>query len=170
MTHSKRSLPPSGTAPGTLILRQAIVDVLAAQAGATYPDECCGIIIARDGIDEAVAVTNVQNELHAADPSQFPRSARTAYTMGAEAAPILIAADRGTVELRAFYHSHPDHEAYFSEEDRHQAFGGWDEPSYPNTAQIVLSVRNRRAGTIKAFAWDPALHDFVEIPLTITGP
>jgi [CysO sulfur-carrier protein]-S-L-cysteine hydrolase len=170
VTHSKHCLPTAGTAPGALVIRKAILDVLTAHAGTAYPDECCGMIISRDGRDEALPVTNVQNELHAADPSQFPRTARTAYTMGAEAAPILIAAERGTVQLRAFYHSHPDHEAYFSEEDRQQAFGGWDEPSYPDAAQIVLSVRNRMVGTIKAFAWDATLHNFVEIPLTITEP
>lgn len=151
----------------SLTVRQATLDALEAHARAAYPDECCGMMVVRDGREEAVPVTNIQNELHATDPSQFPRTAQTAYTMGAEAAPILMAAERGTLQLRAFYHSHPEHDAYFSEEDRKQAFGGWDEPTYPDTAQVVLSVRNGVVQAVKAFAWDAARRDFAEIPLLV---
>ncbi|HEX7408383.1 MAG TPA: Mov34/MPN/PAD-1 family protein [Candidatus Binatia bacterium] len=150
-----------------LVIRKATVEALQTHACATYPDECCGMIVDRGGGEEVVQVTNLQNELHAKDPVQFPRTARIAYTMGAEAAPILIAAERGELRLRAFYHSHPEHDAYFSAEDHKQALGGWDEPSYPDAAQIVMSVRNREIPAIKAFAWDASARDFVEIPLTV---
>ncbi|MFI5398713.1 MAG: Mov34/MPN/PAD-1 family protein [Candidatus Binatia bacterium] len=150
-----------------LVIRKTTVEALQTHACATYPDECCGMIVDRNGREEVVPVTNIQNELHAKDPSQFPRTARIAYTMGAQAAPILIAAERGELGLRAFYHSHPEHDAYFSAEDRKQALGGWDEPSYPDAAQIVMSVRNREVHAIKAFAWDASARDFIEIPLTV---
>ena len=66
--------------------------------------------------------------------------------------------------LAAFYHSHPDHAAYFSEEDVRQAtpFG---EPSYPDALQIVLSVVDREVLDAKAFAWSAALETYVETPL-----
>jgi proteasome lid subunit RPN8/RPN11 len=71
--------------------------------------------------------------------------------------------------LRAFYHSHPDHEAYFSAEDRKQAFGGLDEPTYPHAYQIVLSVRDAAVAEAKAFAWDAAAREYVEVAIEVTG-
>lgn len=144
------------------VIAQATWAALQAHAVATYPDECCGMIVERNGVEEAVRVTNVQNELHTQDPVQFPRTARTAYTMGREAAPIIIGAERGTLRLRAIYHSHPDHDAYFSTEDRMQALGGGDEPNYPGAAYIVISVREREVQAAKTFAWDAAQRDFTE--------
>ena len=59
--------------------------------------------------------------------------------MGPEAAPVLVDHDRGRLRILAIYHSHPQHDAYFSAEDSKQATI-WDEPSYPDAAQIVVSV------------------------------
>jgi len=143
-------------------LSQSSLAAMHAHACEAYPDECCGMIVERDGRDEIVRVTNIQNELHATDPEQFPRTAAIAYTMGPEAAPILMRSERGELRLLAIYHSHPDHEAYFSAEDRQQAFGGWDEPNYPQAAQIVMSVRDRNVRATKVFMWDPAAHDYLE--------
>jgi proteasome lid subunit RPN8/RPN11 len=151
----------------TVTITQAILDALHAHARDSYPDECCGMIVERAGREEVVRVTNIQNELHAKDPEQFPRTAAIAYTMGPEAAPILIGAERGELTLRAFYHSHPDHDAYFSAEDRTQAMGGWDEPNYPHAGQIVISVRDRTVRATKAFVWNEALRDFVEGSLVV---
>ena len=146
----------------TFTLSQPTLAAIQAHARAAYPDECCGMIIERDGREEVVRVTNVQNQLHAQDPEQFPRTAAIAYTMGPEAAPILMRAERGELRLRAIYHSHPEHEAYFSAEDRKQAFGGWEEPNYPDAAQIVMSVRHREVRATKVFVWDARVRDFVE--------
>lgn len=132
-----------------------------------YPEECCGVVVEHAGGQEARRVTNVQDEWHARDPEQFPRTARTAYLMGPEVAPVLIDAERGRLRLVAFYHSHPEHDAYFSAEDRAAALAGWDEPSYPEAGQIVVSVRARAVRAAKAFAWDPSRREFVEIPLVV---
>ncbi len=136
-----------------------------AHACEAYPDECCGLIVERNGREEVVRVTNVQNTMHAKDPEQFPRTAAIAYTMGPEAAPVLMDAERGTLRLRAIYHSHPEHDAYFSAEDRKQAFGGWDEPNYPHAGQIVMSVRQRVVRATKVFVWDAAARDYIETDL-----
>lgn len=149
----------------TLTIGADILAALHAHAASTYPDECCGFIITRHGRDEVVRVSNVQNELHAKDTVQFPRTAAIAYTMGSEAAPILMGAERGELTLRAIFHSHPDHDAYFSAEDRTQAFGGWDEPNYPDAAQLVISVRAGTVRATKAFVWDAAVRDFVEVEI-----
>lgn len=138
-------------------------------ACATYPEECCGILVDRDGGEEVVRVTNVQNEMHAQDPERYPRTAATAYSMGPEAGPVLVAAQRGEVTLRVIYHSHPEHDAYFSAEDKAQALGGWDEPMYPDVGWIVMSVRDRRVVAAKAFAWNNEQNDFVETAIEVVG-
>ena len=151
----------------TFTLTQVHLDALHAHARETYPDECCGMIIGRNGRDEVVRVSNIQNALHERDPEQFPRPAAIAYTMGPESAPVLIAAERGDLTVRAFYHSHPDHDSYFSAEDKTQAMGGWDEPSYPHAAQIVMSVRAGEVRATKVFVWEEAARDFLEVVLRV---
>jgi proteasome lid subunit RPN8/RPN11 len=150
----------------TVPMSRSIIEELMAHAAAAFPDECCGMIVERDGHLSAVPVTNVQNQKHAENPEQFPRTAKTAYTMGPEAAPVLVDHDRGRLTIRAIYHSHPQHAAYFSEEDKRQATV-WDEPSYPDAAQIVLSVIDGRVRDVKAFVWDAAARDFREDALEI---
>ena len=152
-----------------LRLTQLSRDAIEAHARATYPDECCGIIVERDGREEVVRVSNVQNEMHAKDPERYPRTATTAYSMGAEAGPLLLAAQRGEVLLRVIYHSHPEHDAYFSAEDKAQALGGWEEPMYPEVGWVVMSVRDREVVATKGFVWSVGVQDFVETPIEVAG-
>ena len=146
----------------TFTLNGSSLAAIHAHAREAYPDECCGLIFERDGREEIVRATNIQNELHAQDPDQFPRTAATGYMMGPEAAPILIRSERGELRLLAIYHSHPQREAYFSQEDRKQALGAGGEPIYPQAAYIVMSVRNREVRATKVFVWDTAARDYVE--------
>jgi proteasome lid subunit RPN8/RPN11 len=147
-------------------LPRSLVDELEAHARSTFPEECCGMVVERAGRLSIVQVTNVQNAKHAENPQQFPRTAATAYTMGPEAAPVLVDHDRGRLIVRAFYHSHPQHAAYFSAEDKRQATV-WDEPSYPDAAQIVLSVIDGAVRDVRAFRWDAAARDFLPVPLHV---
>ena len=77
---------------------------------------------------------------------------------------VIRQAEAGGERLKAFYHSHPQHDAYFSAEDKVFAcpFG---EPTFPDTAQIVASIYDREVKIIKAFAWSSEKTDFVEVPL-----
>ena len=144
------------------------LDDLRAHARETYPDECCGVVIEVAGSgQEVVRLRNVQDEMHMRDPLRYPRTARIAYTPHAgefKRALELWESDRN--RLVAFYHSHPDHGAYFSDEDHAQAtpFG---EPSYPQAIQIVVSVCGGEVKDVKAFAWSDADSRYVEIPLTV---
>jgi len=128
-----------------------------------FPDECCGVIVAgADGAQRAIRIRNIQDEMHAKDPLAYPRTARIAYAgHPADLREALDAAEAPGCALVAFYHSHPDHDAYFSEEDTAQAtpFG---EPSYPEALQIVVSVYDRVVRTIKAFAWSDGEAAYVE--------
>jgi proteasome lid subunit RPN8/RPN11 len=150
----------------TLLLTRTLLDIIHADARAGFPNEACGFVVERGGRLEVVRVTNIQDRMHAENPEQFPRTAKIAFTMGQEAVPVLQGHDRGELVIRAIYHSHPQHQAYFSAEDKAQATV-WDEPSYPDATQIVVSVIDGEVRDAKAFRWQAAAADFVEVPLEI---
>jgi proteasome lid subunit RPN8/RPN11 len=130
-----------------------------------FPDECCGVVLA-NGVREIVEpLENIQNKLHALDPETYPRTAVIAYAMDLkELERVIDNGARNGAKLKAFYHSHPDHEAYFSDEDK--AFASpFGEPTFPNAAQIVVSIYGREIKRMCAFAWSPAHRDFVEVPI-----
>ncbi|MCY4488081.1 MAG: M67 family metallopeptidase [Deltaproteobacteria bacterium] len=146
------------------VLSEPVFANIAEHASETYPEECCGVILGGEGGDEVHRLENIQNRLHATDPETFPRDARTAYTLDPrELEAILEQAERRGLAFKALYHSHPDHDAYFSAEDKACAtpFG---EPTYPDTAQIVISVMGGKVGRAAVYAWDPDVGDFVESP------
>jgi proteasome lid subunit RPN8/RPN11 len=129
----------------------------------SFPDECCGVVIT-DGTGERVQrLENIQNKLHALDPDTYPRTAVIAYAMDPKELELVIDnATRNGAKLKAFYHSHPDHEAYFSDEDK--AFASpFGEPTFPTAAQIVVSVYHREVKRMAAFAWSDDDGDFVEV-------
>jgi len=147
--------------------RTALTEVIA-HARALDPDECCGVIVERNGEDAVWRLRNVQNELHARDPVAHPRTARTAYALGREDVERVDAATLGdpTVgDLKAIYHSHSKNGAYFSGEDRAQAMFG-DDPTYPDVAYLVVSDARER-GEARAFRWSETDRDFVEVPIEL---
>jgi proteasome lid subunit RPN8/RPN11 len=123
-------------------------------------------VIFFDGSNDRVQrLRNIQNQLHALDPQTYPRTAVIAYAIDPrELETAIDEAARSGAKLKAFYHSHPDHDAYFSEEDKAFAcpFG---EPTFPTTAQIVISIYNRAVRIIRAFGWSEEERDFVEVPI-----
>lgn len=154
-------------------LRKASFDRIVAQAEREFPFECCGFIIGNDAVEsdnaveEVRPITNIQNRMHADDPVAFARDARTAFLMEPrEHLAVMNEIDRRRLKLSAVYHSHPDHDAYFSATDRAQACS-FDpgEPDYPDTVYIVISVRAGKFARAAAFRWDPAGKDFAEAEL-----
>lgn len=128
----------------------------------TYPEECCGIITGSKGAQSFHRCENIQNRLHTEDPELYQRDARTAYVIErSEFNRIISAAKEKNETVIAFYHSHCEHEAYFSEEDfaAQTVFG---EPEFPEALHIVVSVMNRKIHAIKCFKWDGSLKLFRE--------
>jgi len=140
------------------------LSVMYAHARREYPNECCGIVFGPKGApvaDRAVACSNTQNDLHAADPVANPRDARTAYNLGAGDLFKLQKSLRGDTPAKVIYHSHVDVGAYFSETD--QAAAVMDgEPSYP-VEYVVIDVKVNGVGGAAHFAWDAAARRYVEI-------
>lgn len=151
-------------------LTQAAFALIIRQAERDFPDETCGFIIGGAETLEVRPITNIQNARHAADPGTFTRDARTAFLMEPkEHLAVMNEIDRRKLELIAVYHSHPDHDAYFSATDRANACSfDPEEPDYPEIFHIILSVRAGKFVRAAAFAWDAAAKDFVERELNVT--
>jgi proteasome lid subunit RPN8/RPN11 len=142
-------------------LAASIVSAIATHAVDAYPDECCGFVVRHGEKQQVMRVTNIQDARHADDPRHFPRTSATAYTMGPDSLPVLIAHDRGDLRIEAIYHSHPEHGAYFSAEDCKLATA-WGEPLYPDVAQIVVSVCGRQVKQMRIYRWDRSAQAFAE--------
>jgi [CysO sulfur-carrier protein]-S-L-cysteine hydrolase len=140
-----------------------------AQAECEFPFECCGFIIGGGSTDEVRPVRNVQNQKHAEDPATFTRDARTAFLMDPrDHLAVLKEIDQRKLQLKTVYHSHPDHDAYFSATDRAQACSfDPSEPDYPDTFHIVMSVRGGKFVRAAAFVWDVNAKEFVEAELKV---
>jgi [CysO sulfur-carrier protein]-S-L-cysteine hydrolase len=153
----------------TVAIARDTLNRIVAQAEHEFPFECCGFVIGDAAIEEVRPIRNIQNEKHAEDPARFTRDARTAFLMDPkEHLAVLNELDRRKLTLRIVYHSHPDHDAYFSPTDRAQACS-FDpaEPDYPDTAYIVVSVRNGKFVRAAVFAWDADSKDFAETSLQV---
>jgi [CysO sulfur-carrier protein]-S-L-cysteine hydrolase len=149
------------------------LDAMHTHAVEGFPEEVCGVLFASPRGQVVRPMRNVQNDLHAADPVANPRDARTAYQF--DAAELLEVARQGDVpgwRIVLFYHSHPQHGAYFSDTDKARAlFGGEVElgPAFPGVAYLVISVYDRVVRDRKTFAWDEAAEDFLETPFVHHG-
>ena len=175
-----------------LRLPRTVYEGMAAHAVAEYPRECCGFLTGTDGLDgpdspddpngpvdpvdpvESIdpvswrvhRCRNIQDELHAKDPAEHPRDARTAYTFSrADMERLFLGEfDPPGARVQGFYHSHPDAPAYFSEKDRMDALTGWldPEPGY-----LVLSVTKDAVRDIKMFRWVDDKTGFEELPVEL---
>ena len=136
-----------------------------AHATQEYPNECCGMIMGpKEGnaLNRVRPCVNAQDKYHDLDPKAFPRKANRAYFIEPiELLRIEKELSANNERIAVIYHSHPDVGAYFSEEDVQRAVSE-GEPVYPNTAYLVVSVRDGKVDTEKTFYWDPSTSDFVE--------
>jgi proteasome lid subunit RPN8/RPN11 len=66
--------------------------------------------------------------------------------------------------IKLFYHSHPEHDAYFSEEDKRLALFD-NEPTYPDARYLVISVYNKKIRDQAFFEWNPATSSFEKVHL-----
>jgi proteasome lid subunit RPN8/RPN11 len=146
----------------TVIVSTAELEALRRQAVEEYPEESCGVIVARGDERRLLRCRNVQNDLHARDPERNPRTARTAYHIDPQDLLRIGRLESEGFRVAVIYHSHVDAGAYFSETDRRQALMG-GEPAYPGTTYLVTSVVQGRAEATTAFGWDEARRDFLPV-------
>jgi len=111
-----------------LIITGDVERSIRAHGQETYPHECCGALVGKDGIvTTVVALPNTTEEgprrRFLVRPSDYRQAERRAAEMGGE--------------LLGFYHSHPDHPAKPSQYDLDHA--------WPTFAYIIVSVMNGAA-------------------------
>ncbi|MBI3312989.1 MAG: M67 family metallopeptidase [Candidatus Omnitrophica bacterium] len=146
-------------------LPKAILEIITKQAESEYPHECCGMILARENSPEELVKVypcrNAQNEYHAENLENFPRTAKEAYFIEpSELLAIQKENRRQGLIVRVIYHSHIDTEAYFSREDKKMALPD-GEPAYPGVDYLVLSVMGGKVSGMNFFHWDTVKKDFI---------
>ena len=110
-----------------LSLQAGVAEAIRAHGVETYPNECCGALIGRDGVvTHTLALPNVTDE----GPRRRFRVSDRDYLQCEKRARELGG------ELLGFYHSHPDHPARPSQYDLDHAL--------PFFSYIIVAVR---AGT-----------------------
>ena len=108
-----------------LMLRPAVPDAIRRHGAETYPNECCGALIGRDGVvTDTFALPNTTEEgprrRFLVRPDDYRQAEGRARETGGD--------------LLGFYHSHPDHPARPSQYDLDHA--------WPFFSYIIVSVQN----------------------------
>ncbi len=148
----------------SLQIPEEFIQQMTKQAEAEYPNECCGMIFSSqlepNKLTRLRACRNVQNEYHAKDPGNFPRTGRTAFFID----PFELLAIQKDIRksgemIRVIYHSHIDAGAYFSDEDLRIA-APEGEPAYPGVDYYVLSVKAGKMQEARLHSWDLSKQGF----------
>jgi proteasome lid subunit RPN8/RPN11 len=118
-------------AADAIVIARAAIDSIARHGVETYPNECCGALVERDGqVVEAWPLENTTSEgarrRFLVSPSEYLAAERRAAEIG------------GT--LAGFYHSHPDHPARPSQHDLEHA--------WPNLWYVIVSITEGVAGAM----------------------
>jgi proteasome lid subunit RPN8/RPN11 len=141
-----------------VLLPASLEDEIRRHGEATYPEECCGFLIAKEppaaepGDRRIVRVAPMENRMEGARGRRFiilPEELRQ-FESSLE----------GTGEvLVGFYHSHPDHPAVPSLFDQEHA--------WPWYTYLVLAVEAGRAGELGAFELGAEDRRFSPVPWTV---
>lgn len=130
-----------------------------------FPHECCGLLLGRqepDGARRAVRVARARNLETERSGDRYLLDPRDRLAAEADAR-------REGLTLVGFYHSHPDHEAYFSATDLARSEEvQWGEPWLPPSyTYLVTSVRAGRA--VRTLAFEVQEGRAVEVRLEPVG-
>lgn len=107
-----------------LRLESGVAEAIRRHGVATYPDECCGALIGRNGVAlSAYALPNTTEEGPRRRFRVLPQDYRDAERQASAAG----------AELLGFYHSHPDHPARPSQYDLDHA--------WPHFSYVIVSIR-----------------------------
>ena len=135
-----------------MLMLQSEVDMDIRRHGReSYPEECCGALIGRDGsVVEAMRLQNLMGEEarrhFLVGPVEYQVAEKRAIEMGGK--------------LMGFYHSHPDHPARPSQNDLEQA--------WPTFLYVILAVQNGKPGTMTSWRLREDRSAFEEQTVTVT--
>jgi len=149
-----------------MVLTPDTIRSISEHATAEYPSECCGIVTGGASVQRVHRCTNRQDELHARDPEQHPRTSREAYDIDRREMERIFADAAGNGEqVVCFYHSHIDCGAYFSRMDK-EVLTVFGEPEFPEAVHVVVSVQDRQVKEIKGYRWGGKQQDFIAAVVT----
>ena len=117
-----------------LILRDAVEDDIRRHGSATFPHECCGAMLGREGAVLAVYPL----------PNTTEEGPRRRFLVRPD---VYRAAEREArgrnLDLLGFYHSHPDHPAVPSQYDLDHA--------WPSFSYLIVSVMAGEAADVRSW-------------------
>ncbi len=136
-----------------LQLTPEIASAIRAHGRETYPHECCGALVGRDGdVTSTVPLPNTTDE----GPRRRFRVSDPDYLR------VERAADAAGAQLLGFYHSHPDHPARPSQYDLDHAL--------PSFSYIIVSVLAGVAGDMRSWKLRDDRSAFDEEALSVLTP
>jgi proteasome lid subunit RPN8/RPN11 len=114
-----------------LVISPRHLQTIGRHATASYPDECCGVLIGRALEDATVVerVLSVGNERQDSRHNRFLISPETVLAAQKEARSLGL-------DIVGYYHSHPDHPARPSDFDREHA--------WPWVSYLIVSLQGRK--------------------------
>jgi proteasome lid subunit RPN8/RPN11 len=140
----------------TIVIDTLQLQVIYRHAEATYPEECCGILLGKidkftKTVVEVIPTINIWEQAESIDTLATDREVARTKTSRYIIAPqdIFQAQKRGRdldLNIIGFFHSHPDYPATPSICDRDRA---WNVYSYP-----IVSVVNSKVMDIKSWVLD----------------
>lgn len=107
-----------------------------AHAEASYPEECCGLLIAESGSKEVVGLVKMRNAFSGPKHDRYHIDPLELFRADREAA-------RTGMVIAGIYHSHPDYPANLSKFDLEHAF--------PWYSYVVVSVPKGQAGDTRSW-------------------
>jgi proteasome lid subunit RPN8/RPN11 len=143
--------------------KEEVIEKIFQHALKEYPNECFGVVTGDEEAQTVHACENILNSIRQKDPGKYS-DARTGYFVDRKKFDMIASsAKREGKKVIAFYHSHPDIEAYFSATDV-EAQTVFGEPEFPEALHIVVSVMNGKIHDVKCFRWDSLKKGFIVIP------
>lgn len=145
----------------TVRLPRELLDAIGEDARESYPNECCGFLIAEPeplGASSPRSIVSVDRA-----PNSFAGEKRRRFLLRPEEVRAAEQRAEATGRLLAgFYHSHPDHPARPSRFDQDHA--------WPWYTYIVVTVEEGRLGTARAYELNADTLEFAETPLVVVEP
>ena len=119
-----------------------------------WPREACGFVLGFQGQLVHLPATNIQDQLHALNPTKFPRDSLSGFAVDPTTLLRVAVMAWAGWEPAVVYHSHPrDWWANFSRDDRLGALGGLAAPQFSDALYLVVSVRQSGEWMARGYRW-----------------
>ena len=138
-----------------LVLPKEAMDQIRDHGRKEYPAEACGVLLGSVGAD--IDVKNIKGM-----ENIRKKDTHYEFVIPPEALlGVMKEARSQGMDICGFYHSHPDHPAKPSEKDR-----TWGGETWPGVAHVILAVEKAQPKEARAYVYETAGRDFVEIPIS----